>query len=147
MNNLLKKFIADEGGGPAVEFALVGVFLALMMPSLVDVATMVDGAMRLSIGMRAAEQFALKYPANTSGITTAATQASGISSDLISISSPQFCECDGASSSCNNSCGAGATKATFVNLTVTYTISSKYTTHGALLFPSALSKNIKIRVS
>ena len=147
MLKLLKKFAGDESGGPAVEFALVGVFLALMMPSLVDVATMVDGAMRLSIGMRAAEQFALKYPNDTSGITTAATQASGISSNLISITSPQFCECDGASSVCSNSCGAGAVKATYVNLTVTYAISSKYTTQGALLFPSTLSKNIKIRVS
>lgn len=145
MRALFKQFILDENGGPAIEAAVVCLFIATAMPAMIDISTLINGQMKLAGGIRAGEQYALKYPTDTTGITTAVTSGSNLSASDVTVTMTQFCECSGISSPCGGSCGAGVSPATYDSITAIYNISSKYN-YNASLYPSTISKTIVVRV-
>ena len=132
----------DENGGPAIEFAMVAMFVAISIPAVLDVTTLVQGSTKLSSGTRAGTHYALRYPTDEAGIEETIRQASGL--ETVAVTSRQFCECNGAESSCTSSCGSNITRKKYSEVVATYDISDQYNFEN--LYPANLSETITVRI-
>ncbi len=143
MVRFLKRFAKEEDGGPAVEFAIVGAFLAVSIPAMLDLATLINSNVKLLNGMRAASQYAVKYPTNSTGIASALSNASGIPTQSLTVTTSQFCECAGITTSCASSCSAGVQMGVFDKVTAVYDMTAQY--NYRQLFPQTITKDITVR--
>ncbi len=144
MWSLIKRFIADdEKGSSLVEFALAGVFVAWSLITLIDVASALNNFTKLSNGMRAGQQYALKYPSDNSGIAQAIASASTLPSNDVSVTTSESCEWGGVSGSCNGS-GTGEF-AKYLSITASYSMSGRYVYTNSF-YPQTLTKTIAVRV-
>lgn len=114
----LKRFICNESGAVALEMAWVGTFMSLMMIALVDLSDVVYSAMKLSAGVGTCVPYAIQNPTDTSGMTTVLQRSSGLDADKLSITTTEFCECNGNASECTAACTKGIEK--YVTLKVSY---------------------------
>lgn len=145
LRKLWRKFITDQEGGPAIEFALVGGFIAVCLPAILDLTALINSNLKLSNGMRAGAQYALKYSSDNTGIAQAIASASNLSAEDLTVSTSQFCECNGSSNSCSVNCTGGFQLAKYVNVTATYNISYQYN-YEAMPYPLTLSKTTAVRI-
>ncbi|MES2907174.1 MAG: hypothetical protein V4691_09180 [Pseudomonadota bacterium] len=142
MRKLWARFSADQEGGSVVEFAFVGTFIAVCLIALIDIGGAINSFSKLSSGMRAGSQYALRYPDDNSGIAQAVASASNLPAADITVATSQFCEWNGVSGSC--SAGSGSF-AKYMSLTASYSMSGRYIYANAV-YPAALSKNIVMRI-
>lgn len=140
---MIVKFLMDEGGGPAIEFALVAAFMAVVLPTMFDIATLTDNHMKLSSGLRAGTQFAIKYPSDAAGIKQSIVTASGLPEARIAVNMSQICECAGISTVCTSSCSYGVQLAKFNSINVVYTIGNELNLQN--FYPSTISKTLTVR--
>lgn len=144
MKYMFRRFIEDENGGPAIEFAMVASLIAICLPAMIDMATLINEKMKISGGMRAGEQYALKYPTDSTGIAQAIASASNLSSSSITVTTSEFCECSGVSNICSSSCSYGVQLAKYLTITVNYDISSLYN-YSVPFYPQSISKTMMVR--
>lgn len=144
MRYRLTEFLQDENGGPAIEFALMATLIALSVPVMIDMATLIDTHSKLSSGIRAGEQYALKYPEDEAGIGEAVIGAGDLSDDNTTVTAQQFCECNGIAHSCATNCGGGVTLSKYTSITVDYDMSGQYN-YNPEIYPPSISKTIAIR--
>lgn len=106
---MLRSMIKCRRGAIAVEFALIAPILAAMTIGLFEYFGATKQAMQLENAARAGAQYAMSYPTDGPGIQQAILGSGYVSSDGLSITVNQICECpDGTSVSCTGTCTSGA---------------------------------------
>lgn len=145
MKRLFRRWWKDESGGPAIEFAVVATFVAIALPALFDVASIIDTRMKLAAGMRAGTQFAVKYPSDEAGIAQAIASASGLPSDGVQVDVTQFCECSGLANSCDTTCSQNQSPAHYATIDATYALETNYTYYGFYDNPAPINKSLTVR--
>lgn len=144
MRAILIRFLRDENGGPAIEFALMGSLIAVCVPVMIDMAALLNAHINLSAGIRAGEQYALKYSTDEAGITQAINGASGLSSESTTVTTSEFCECEGVSHVCSDHCDYGVTLEKYLTINADYTIADQYN-FNIDTYPQTLSRSITVR--
>jgi|GEM_PF-1291333 len=119
---IFNRFLRNQKGAAAVEFALVAVSFVFLIPVAVDIATVINKSIILSSSVRAGVQYAISYPDDNTGITNVVRTASGFPAADVSVSITQFCQCAGASSSCGSICSSGAVANTYNTITASYAV-------------------------
>lgn len=118
---LVRRLRFRDGGEIAIEFALIGPLLLLLIMVLTDLAMAGRLSTQLSNGARVGAQYALSNSQNGSGIEaavrSAGIEASVLSSPSFGVSTRRFCECDGGVGvACNETCVSGEPSRMFVEV-------------------------------
>jgi Flp pilus assembly protein TadG len=98
MKNRTERSIYDcERASAAVEFAIALPILVMIVVAIVEYAQVVNIGTKLHNAARAGAQYALLYPADSSGIQNAATSSTSDSTMTASVG--RFCSCGSSSTS------------------------------------------------
>lgn len=133
----------DQQGVVIVEIALFMAIFSVIIVELISFTAIAGASVQLSNALRIGEQFAVKQPTNTSGITQAVQNATSLPSQSVTSTATTFCECNGSSASCQSSCNG--TMATFVTITAGYNV-PLILTYPGLSNPFPLNKSVSVRV-
>jgi Flp pilus assembly protein TadG len=136
----------DCSGAITVEMAVIAMAIFFMVPVIMDITAMISSGITLSSSLRAGTQIALVQPNNTEAISDAIELSSGFPEDSVTVTTAQFCECSGTSTTCGNDpCpGTNIVPATYM------TISASYTTPTVIEYPDpglhTVNRSTTIRV-
>lgn len=112
-------FLRREDGAMAIEFAIVGVILVMLLICGFDIGMAFYSYMQVQASAEAGAQYAAVHGYNTSAINTAAISATSTSG--ISATSSEFCGCassTGVSSAvCATTCSDGSAAGVYVSVT------------------------------
>lgn len=119
MHNLFK-LSRHNDGSISVELALIATALFFAALPLGDLVTRMYNGQQLSSAVRAGMTHAMKNGWDTSGVETAVTSNSGsLNPEGMEVDTDEFCECNGAISSCDEVCEYGMQ--TFLTVSASYT--------------------------
>jgi Flp pilus assembly protein TadG len=126
---------ADRGviGAMAVELAIIGPALVLMMICTIDFGMGVYRKMQVQNAAQAGAEYAIAhgFTASIASVVTSATSLTGITASPAPV---QFCGCPASSGvttvTCNSTCASGAVAGTYV------TVSAQGTYNTILSYPS-----------
>jgi Flp pilus assembly protein TadG len=111
-------------GTAALEFALFAPLLLIMLVYLVELGDGVYEAMQVQNAAEAGALYAAKHGWNSTGISAAVVNSSGLSGLTASPAPSEFCGCPAAnaiaSSACAQSCASGATAGTYVRISASF---------------------------
>lgn len=117
-----------EAGVAAVEFALLGTMLSLMLLGATDFARLLYAGAAVANAARAGTQYGAQSMAKATDFAGMQQAALADAQDLtgVTASAQQFCECpDGSSVNCSGgSCGAQGALRIYVKVTVTKTFAT-----------------------
>lgn len=132
-------------GVVALEVALVGMLLVIFIAGVVDIGQAVFTKAELYQAVRAAQQYAVLHPDDTSGIMAAASDATTLTH--MTVNTPvTSCECsDGAAISCTGTCATGLTMAKYLTVSTSYALTAQYAIYWT--GSRTLSVQAKFRVS
>lgn len=105
----------------AVEFGLIAPVLVLLVAGMVDIAGAMQQAVRVESAARAAAQYAMMFPEDTSRIVAAAQDALDPPGSGTVAVTPAFCACPGGSTAlvaCEGTPCAGSPAGVYVSITV-----------------------------
>ena len=112
----------DRRGVSALELALLGPLLALLLLGTVDVGGIVQQGLLLRQAVRAGALYAVQWPTDTTGMTNAITAAlpSGVNATVATPTTSIACWSSGnpVAVATNGTCGTGQTQQTYVTLSV-----------------------------
>jgi Flp pilus assembly protein TadG len=113
----------DRRGVSALEFALVAGILATILLGVWDLGNAAQQQIRMQEALRAAAQYALSFPTDSTGIRNAVTAALPSGWTNVSVSTPtSSCSCwsasGGTTTSSTCSCPSGSTLQRFITLGV-----------------------------
>ena len=117
---MFKKLWSSREGISSVEMALIFSVIALLLPIIVNLATLIMYNLKLEAAVRAGEQYAYKHPDDTDGMEYAAEAASNLPSDAITAEATQACECSQTAAACGVACGNGVAQQEYTTITVSY---------------------------
>lgn len=138
--NLLKR----NEGTAAVEFALIVPMLFLVLSGIFNFGLICIKQNQLTSVINAGMLYAIKNNSSMTNIQTQMTSATNMSP--LTVSATQFCGCsDGTTVSCSSACGGSASKATYVNVTASSTV-TLYALNFVLTNPFPISLTGIIRV-
>jgi Flp pilus assembly protein TadG len=128
-DRLTQRFLASEGGASAVEFGLIAGLLCFLLVGLIDFGMGYWEKIQVGNAARAGVQYAIAKGWDQTGISTAVTSATGLSSISASPAPTQACGCPSASSgiaaaSCGSNCTGGGTAGTYVTVSASATYST-----------------------
>ena len=135
--------VSNQQGVVLVEMALFMAIFCVILVGLISFGSIAGASVQLSDALRVGEQFALKQPGNTKGITDAVEGATSLPSSSITSTATTFCECNGSSATCGSSCSG--TMATYVTITAGYSVPLVLAFPG-LANPLPLNKSVTVRV-
>ena len=121
MSRSLRPFMSGSasgtGGTIAIEFAIIGPTLVLMMACTVDLGMGIYRKMQVQNAAQAGAEYAIAH-GFTSSIANAVTNATSFSGIAATPVPNQFCGCPSSSSvtaaTCNSACPSGAVAGTYV---------------------------------
>lgn len=116
---MVKGFLQAKGGAAAIEFAITGGVLALLVVACADISLGFYSYMQVQNSAQAGAQYAAVHGFNSSSIATAVTNATSTPGISASPAPAQFCGCpSGAAVSavtCDTTCADGMKAGTYVN--------------------------------
>ena len=120
------RFQRDERGGIVVEFAIGVPVLLLLLSGAIDLGLALDQSSALQNAARAGAQYAMRFPADSTGITVAVQKSVTFDAATLTVTSNSFCECPqgGTANSCLKSDCGGQTPNTYVSVKVSMPYSS-----------------------
>lgn len=108
-----------ERGAIVVELGLMMPFLAILVVGLLEYAQAIRQSISLEHAARAGAEYALRFPADSSGIQMAVANSGAVDPTNLTVTSSQFCECpDGTSIGCSDTCTSGGTPNAYVQVAV-----------------------------
>ncbi len=133
-------------GTAALEFGLAIPFLAILVTGIVEIGFSMYQAMQVTYAAEAGLAYAAKKGWDSTGITNAAVNSTGLSG--MSVTPTQFCGCPSATAltnaTCGTTCTSGDTAGQYINISVTLTRKSIVGTTGFGL-PSTVSAQAILR--
>jgi Flp pilus assembly protein TadG len=121
----------NKRGSIAIEFALIGPALALMLMAATDLALAIHARAEVGNAARAGAEYAAINGYNSSAITTAVTGATSLAVTATPAPST-FCGCATASGittqTCGTACAAGGTTGTYVTVNAQYSYTPLFPT-------------------
>jgi len=120
------RFAPDERGGVVIEFALGVPVLLLLLSGAIDLGLALDQSSALRSAARSGAQYAMRFPADSTGISDAVKKSVTFDATSLTVSSSTHCECPagGNANSCSKSDCGGQTPQTYVSVTVSMPYSS-----------------------
>jgi Flp pilus assembly protein TadG len=114
-----KGFAKDEGGIAAIEFAILGAVLCLMVVAVGDLGMGFYSYMQVQTSAQAGAQYAAVHGFNSTSISNAVTNATSVAGITASPAPQQFCGCvSGATvtaATCGTVCADGMSAGTYVS--------------------------------
>ena len=144
------QLFVNEKGTAAIEFGLVGTMLSLLLLGLIDFGMGYWEQIQVGNAARAGAEYAIFNGWASSGITTAVTSATSLSSISATPAPTQTCGCPSASggittATCGASCTGGATAGSYV----TVNAKASYTTlfsYPGVTSPLTLTASVTVRI-
>jgi Flp pilus assembly protein TadG len=141
----LQRFAADRGGNVAIEFALALPILTVLMLGLLDLGRFSMQKSAMLQGAQEGANYGIQYPTDTSGITSTAQTATGLTG--VTASPSVFCECTaGTTVTCGTTCSGGGAPKKYVTVTTNKSFSSALsvsTFHfGSWTMPNSVSATV-----
>jgi Flp pilus assembly protein TadG len=130
----------------ALEFGIIAPLLLLLLSATVDIGGAMHQTIRLENAARAGAQFAMSFPDDTTGISTATTDALGGAAATIVVA--QLCACPGGGAApvnCDGTPCGGAAAGVYRTVTVT-TPYAAIVGIGAFVVPNTLTGEAVVRV-
>jgi Flp pilus assembly protein TadG len=122
----LRRMVPDERGGVIVEFAIGVPVLLLLLSGAIDLGLALDQSSSLRSAARAGAQYAMRFPSDSTGISSAVKNSVTFDPTTLTVASSAFCECpSGGTATCGDaSTCSGQTPYTYVSVTVSMPYSS-----------------------
>lgn len=142
------RWLGDQSGNVAVEFALILPPTALMLAGLIEFGMAVNTSTSLENGARAGAQYALEQGLDLDGIDATVLGAANLDVVADDIDAEEFYECSdswGTAVAVDTDCGDGVPLATFIEVTVTDAYTPFFPFLSSLT-PSQLSGSAVVRV-
>jgi Flp pilus assembly protein TadG len=123
MRSTLQRLAVDRGGNIALEFALALPILTLLLLGLLDLGRFSMQKSAMLQGAQEGANYGVQYPTDTSGITSTAQTATGLTG--VAASPSVFCECTaGTTVTCGTTCTGSGVQKKYVSVTTTKTFTS-----------------------
>lgn len=115
-----RSLVSDERGGVIVEFAIGLPALLLLLSGAIDLGLALDQSAALRSAARSGAQYAMRFPADSTGISDAVKKSVTFDPASLTVTSSFFCECPqgGNANSCAQSDCGGQTPNTYVQVNV-----------------------------
>jgi Flp pilus assembly protein TadG len=141
----------DEKGTAAIEFGLIASFLCFLLLGLTDFGMGYWEKMQVGNAARAGGEYAISIGWNPSNITTAVTNATGLSSITATPAPTQTYGCPSASAGITaatngSSCPGGGTAGTYVTVNAKASYSTAFTYPG-IANPPTLTASMTVRTN
>lgn len=131
IRKILGRLKRDQRGAMSVELALIATALFFAALPLSDLIASVYNSQQLASANRAAMNYALNNPNDSSGTESAAKNNAGsMDQERMSVSTSTFCECGGSEYSCDNECAYGMQQYMTVSTTYTQSLTIDYPGYG-----------------
>lgn len=115
----ISAFFKRNDGAVSVEMGLIASAIFLSIIPLSDLVTRIHNGQQLASSVRASMQYVINNPDDTSGIESVAeSNAGSLDTDELTVSSSEFCECNGVTQTCGDSCAYG--EQTYLSVSATY---------------------------
>ena len=113
----LRRFAACERGNTLVDLGLVAMLLTGTVTGLLEYAAVTTQSSKLSNAARTAVEYAMKNPADVTGITNVAVRSGNLDPATLTVAVNQICECPGAGAvPCTDTCSDGSVNNAFVRV-------------------------------
>jgi Flp pilus assembly protein TadG len=136
-----KRFAKAEGGVAAIEFAVLGAVLCLIVVAVGDLGLGFYSDMQVQNSAQAGAQYAAVHGFNSTSISNAVTNATSVTGITASPAPAQFCGCvtgtTMATATCGTTCANGMTAGTYVSVSAARTYSTLLSYPG---FPASYSQ-------
>jgi len=123
-----KHFAKADGGAAAIEFAIMGAALCLLVVATGDLGMGFYSYMQVQNSAQAGAEYAAVHGYNSSAISTAVTSATSITGLTASPAPAKFCGCPAGNAvttvTCSTICADGMTAGTYVSASATRTYST-----------------------
>ena len=144
-------FAFDEIGTAAIEFGVVAAFLCFLLLGSIDFGMGYWEHIQVGNAARAGGEYAIIKGWSQSGITTAVTSATGLSSIVATPAPAQTCGCPSTSAgviaaTCGSSCTGGGTAGTYVTVNAQASYSTLFTYPG-IANPLTLTARVTVRIN
>lgn len=148
---VIKRLRASETGTSAIEFAVIGGILCTLVLGVLDFGRMFWQQMEVGNAARAGAEYAVKNGWNSSGIQTAVTSATNLSTIHANPTPTETCGCpDAVSGITTKNCGAACSSGGVAGTYVTVSAQASYTpliTWPGLSNPVTLSSSTIVRIN
>jgi Flp pilus assembly protein TadG len=122
------KFARAQGGAAAIEFAILGAVLCLLVVAVSDLGLGFYSNMQVQNSAQAGAEYAAVHGFSSSAISSAVTSATSISGISASPAPQQFCGCVSGTNistvTCGTTCPDGMTAGTYVSVSAARTYST-----------------------
>ncbi len=114
-----QRFVSDDAGVSALEFALILPIMMVMVLGLAETALYIDARAKVATGVDAALRHTMFDRTDVDGITNSALAAGGFDADTATVTVSSFTECsDGTAVSDETPCEAPLHRRTYVSVRV-----------------------------
>jgi hypothetical protein len=107
----------DRRGNVLVEFALALPVIVLLLVGVFEYGSATARKMSLTSAARSGVEHALRG-GDASAVAETVRRAAGGDAEQLSVTTSQFCECDGAAASCGTACESGSLQQGFMRVRV-----------------------------
>jgi len=147
----LSRLFFDEKGTAAIEFGMVGTMLSLLLLGMVDFGMGYWEQIQVGNAARAGAEYAIFKGWNQSGITTAVTSATSLSSISATPAPTQSYGCPSASAGITTAasganCAGGGTAGSYVTVNAKASYTTLFTYPG-VTNPLTLTASVTVRVN
>ena len=136
-----KSFVRNQSGIAAIEFAVLGAFLCLLVVGVGDLGLAFYSNMQVQNSAQAGAQYAAVHGFDATAVSNAVTNATSVTGITASPAPTQFCGCvtgsTMATATCGTTCANGMTAGTYVSVSAARTYSTLISYPG---FPASYSQ-------
>jgi len=119
MKTIQKSFAKADDGAAAIEFAILGAVLCLIVVAVADLGLGFYSYMQVQTSAQSGAQYAAVHGFNSTSISSAVTNATSTTGITASPAPTQFCGCVSgstvATATCGSTCSDGMTAGTYVS--------------------------------
>ncbi len=141
MAMIRKNFARNDSGVAAIEFAVLGAVLCMIVVAVGDLGLGFYSNMQVQNSAQAGAQYAAVHGFNSTSVSNAVTNATSVAGITASPAPTQFCGCvtgsTMATATCGSVCANGMTAGTYVSVSAARTYSTLISYPG---FPSSYSQ-------
>jgi Flp pilus assembly protein TadG len=118
-HNFIQRFLRDERGVSAIEFALTVPVLLISLLGVVDIGTAVYKRSDMEAALRSGVQYFMNGGESMTTAEAVVLDSWTTKPDNITVVADRLCMCGVASSSCNTLCGDGTTPTAYSRIQAT----------------------------
>ena len=141
MAMIRKNFARNDSGVAAIEFAVLGAVLCMIVVAVGDLGLGFYSNMQVQNSAQAGAQYAAVHGFNSTSVSNAVTNATSVAGITASPAPTQFCGCvtgsTMATATCGSVCANGMTAGTYVSVSAARTYTTLISYPG---FPSSYSQ-------